>query len=137
MAAAPWSRPEALPIAGLRFAVPQAYVLDDLDDRVSASFAAALSRLSEAGARIDDVAFDELGAMAGALRHGGILGAEAWALHRSRLEERGDRVDPRVKVRIERGRNLTAADLIDIHHRRNDMMAHADASSAPLASASS
>ena len=24
-----------------------------------------------------------------------ILGAEAWALHRGRLEERGDRVDPR------------------------------------------
>ena len=119
--------PEALPIAGLRFAVPQSYVLDGLDDTVARAFASALSKLSAAGAAISEVPFAELAEIPDAMPYGGVLGAEAYALHRRWLESDGARYDPRVKVRIERGVNLSSADLLDILRARADIMARADA----------
>ena len=52
--------PAVMPVAGLRLAVPQSLVLDDLQDYVAARFAATLSQLSAAGARIIEAAFTEL-----------------------------------------------------------------------------
>jgi aspartyl-tRNA(Asn)/glutamyl-tRNA(Gln) amidotransferase subunit A len=127
---APVRAPDAFALSGLRLAVPQTYVLDNLDDRVAAAFEAALSKLSAEGARITETplaALDDMGAL---LSHGGILGAEAWANHRNLLTTRGNLVDPRVRVRIQRGENLSAADLIDIRALRTDVMARADMESA-------
>ena len=122
--------PVALPLDGLRLGVPQTYVLDDLDDQVAAAFEAALAKLSAAGARIIDEPFEALGNMGKLLRHGGILGAEAWANHREALTTKGNLVDPRVHVRIERGKHLSAADLLDTRALREETMARADAISA-------
>ncbi len=127
---APARVPEPFPLEGLRLAVPQTYVMDNLDDHVAAAFEAALSKLSAAGARITETpmaALDDMGAL---LNHGGVLGAEAWANHRELLTTKGNLVDPRVRVRIERGDNLSAADLLDIRALRADVMARADAESA-------
>jgi aspartyl-tRNA(Asn)/glutamyl-tRNA(Gln) amidotransferase subunit A len=122
--------PEPFALAGLRLAVPQTYVLDNLDDRVAAAFEAALSKLSAAGAQIIETPLAALNDMPALLNHGGILGAEAWATHRELLTARGNLVDPRVRVRIERGDNISAADLLDIQALRADVMARADAESA-------
>lgn len=130
MRAAPVRAPDAFALSGLRLAVPQTYVLDNLDDRVAAAFETALSKLSAGGARITETplaALDDMGAL---LAHGGILGAEAWANHRNLLTTKGNLVDPRVRVRIQRGDNLSAADLIDIRALRKDVMARADMESA-------
>lgn len=124
--------PDPLPLDGLRFAVPQTAALDDMDDHVGACFSAALNRLSEAGAKITDIPFSELGDIWKTMPNGGILGAEAWANHRTVLEAKGDVVDPRVRVRIQRGENLSAADLIDVQWKRADIMARADAATAPF-----
>ncbi len=132
MAARPIALPEAAPIGGLRFAVPKSLVFDDLDDHVGAAIGRALSGLSAAGARIVDVRFDELGEIPGVNVHGGILGAEAYAVHRRRLEEKGDLFDPRVRARIQRGANLSAADYLDIRRARADLMARADRVTAPF-----
>ena len=124
--------PSALPIAGLRFAVTKTVVMDGADDHVTACFDAALKTLRDAGAVITEFPFTELGEIADASPHGGILGAEAWANHRRTLEAKGNMVDPRVRVRIERGQNLAAADYIDIHNARADIIARANAATAPF-----
>src|SRR3546814_13688961 len=47
-------------VAGLRLAVPQAIVLEDMDGTTARAFEAALSRLSAAGALITELPFREL-----------------------------------------------------------------------------
>uniref|UniRef100_UPI0035AECAEA amidase family protein n=1 Tax=Stella sp. TaxID=2912054 RepID=UPI0035AECAEA len=61
---------------------------------------------------------------------GGFAVAEAWALHRARIADRGDRFDPRVRVRIERGAAMDAADYVDLLHARADINRRADARTA-------
>ena len=124
--------PDALPIAGLRFGVPQAYVLDGLDKPVAAAFAAALTRLSKAGAHIEDVPFASLVRIPALSPHGGVLAAEAYAAHRKLLETKGDLYDQRVRTRILRAANLSAADYVDLTAARHAMIAEADAITAPF-----
>ena len=45
---------------------------------------------------------------------GGFAPAEAYAIHRERLERRGADIDPNIRVRIERGGTVPAADYIDM-----------------------
>jgi aspartyl-tRNA(Asn)/glutamyl-tRNA(Gln) amidotransferase subunit A len=124
--------PEPLPIAGLRFAVPGALILEGAEPAVLRHFEGGLHRLSAAGAKITQIPLPELAESWQVSRHGGILGAEAWANHRSMLETQGERVDPRVRVRIERGAKLSAADYIDIVNARRDLIARANAATAPF-----
>ena len=124
--------PDALPLGGLRFGVPQSYVLDGLDADVAAAFSAALSRLSRAGARIVDVPFPSLTRIPQLSPHGGVLAAEAYAVHRKMLESKGDLYDARVRTRILRAANLSAADYVDLAAARLAMIAEADAVSAPF-----
>ena len=119
--------PAPLPIEGLRFGVPTTIVQDGMDDAVSAAFQAALDRLSAAGARLRDIAFEPFADILEVSAAGGILGAEAYALHRDRLAARGNMVDPRVRTRIERGAKISGADLLDVIRARADIQARADA----------
>lgn len=124
--------PKALPIENLRFGVPQNYVLNDLDDHVAATFEATLDRLSRAGATITEVASPMFDEIPDAMPHGGILGAEAFAHHRTQMDEKKDLYDQRVWWRIRRGENLLAADLIDCHRKRRDIMARASEMAMPF-----
>ena len=117
--------PKAPPTANLSFGVPRHYVLDDLDNHVSETFDAALNKLSEAGARITDVDSRVFEEIPKAMPHGGILGAEAFAHHRKQMDEKKHLYDSRVWSRIRRGENLSAADLLDCHRMRRDIMARA------------
>ena len=45
---------------------------------------------------------------------GGVQPAEAFAVHRDLLSRRADAIDPNVRVRLERARNASAADYIDM-----------------------
>jgi aspartyl-tRNA(Asn)/glutamyl-tRNA(Gln) amidotransferase subunit A len=124
--------PTPLPLDGLRFAVPKILVLDDLDPPTARAFQAALARLSKAGARIVEMPLKEMAEIPEVSIHGGILGAEAYAVHRKLIAEKGETYDPRVRVRILRGQNLSAADYIDIVRARADIRARVDAATAPF-----
>ena len=124
--------PKALPIENLRFGVPQDYVLDDLDDHVAATFEATLDTLSRAGARIVEVPSPMYAEIPGAMPNGGILGAEAYAHHRTQMDAKKDLYDPRVWIRIKRGENLSAADLIDCRRIRAEIQARASEMALPF-----
>jgi aspartyl-tRNA(Asn)/glutamyl-tRNA(Gln) amidotransferase subunit A len=120
------------PLRGLRLAAPQTYVLDGLDEAVATAYARALSALSAAGARIDDVRFDHLAKVPDLLAGGGITAAESYAWHRRLLAEKGNLYDPRVRSRIERGAGISAADYLDILAARADQIAAMDSALAPF-----
>ncbi|OWW20289.1 hypothetical protein AYR66_13095 [Noviherbaspirillum denitrificans] len=118
-----------LPLAGLRLAVPQTVMLDGLDPHVARSFAAALSRLSEAGAIIVDAPF-ELLAEAGAINK--FSGPEAFAWHRGLLLTREAEYDFRVAKRIRMGESMSAADYIDMHRRRREWISRMEEAMGPF-----
>ena len=119
---------EPAPLSALRIGVVQGMPLDKLDEPVARGFEAALRRLSAAGARFIDCEFSEIGAMVEVnTRYGGIAPAEAYAIHRERLEAHGDMIDPNVRKRVERARTLGAADYIDMIRRRNALVRAMDA----------
>ncbi|HVW69589.1 MAG TPA: amidase family protein, partial [Steroidobacteraceae bacterium] len=123
---------EYLAVRGLRLLVPQTLVLDGLDDPVARGFQRALGTLSRAGAQITEAPLSELRELAQINRLGGFSAAEAYALHRGRLETSAAQYDPRVSVRILRGREQSAADYIDLVHARTAFQARINAQLAPF-----
>jgi Asp-tRNA(Asn)/Glu-tRNA(Gln) amidotransferase A subunit family amidase len=120
------ARPVALerrPLAALRLAVASRVVLDGLDEAVAGAFRRALSTLSAAGARIEEVPVAPLGDVASINASGGFAAAESWAFHRRWLAERRVEYDPRVAVRIVRGEAMSAADYIDLVTARRNWIA--------------
>jgi aspartyl-tRNA(Asn)/glutamyl-tRNA(Gln) amidotransferase subunit A len=115
-----------LPLAGLRFAVPRSYVVNDLDTHVSADFARACAQLAQTGAELREVALRELEELPHINRKGGFAAAEAYALHREHLETRGDEYDPRVSKRILRGREQNEADYQELKQARADFIRRVD-----------
>jgi aspartyl-tRNA(Asn)/glutamyl-tRNA(Gln) amidotransferase subunit A len=106
--------PAPIPAPRLRLAVPAGLVLDGADETVRQTFARALERLQAAGARIETLDIPEFSALADINAKGGFTGAEAWAFHRERLATRAGEYDPRVASRIQRSRDMTAADYVDL-----------------------
>ncbi|HJP20849.1 MAG: amidase [Alphaproteobacteria bacterium] len=106
--------PSPFPLNGMRLAVPQSLVLDDLDETVAKAFEEALLRLSAAGATIKGIAFEQLNELPEINAKGGLAAAEAYAWHRRHLERAADDYDPRVRSRILNGRQQDAADYIEL-----------------------
>ena len=106
--------PPVLPVAGLRLAIPQTVMLDGVDEAVARAFARAASALARAGAAVSDLPLAELAEYAAINSTGGFSAAEAFTWHRPLLERSGGAYDPRVRVRIERGRAMTAADYVTL-----------------------
>jgi aspartyl-tRNA(Asn)/glutamyl-tRNA(Gln) amidotransferase subunit A len=120
--------PEALqprPAHGLRLAVPTNVVFDGMDDDVARTFEAALSRLSQAGARIERIEVPEFAEVAQINAKGGFTAAESYAWHRRLLAERRGGYDPRVSVRILRGAEQSAADYLDLLRARASLIRRA------------
>jgi aspartyl-tRNA(Asn)/glutamyl-tRNA(Gln) amidotransferase subunit A len=97
-------------LSGRHFAVPRTLVLEDMDRHVAAAFAAALSRLSAAGAHIDEIDVPEFAELAAIHARGTLSNAESFAWHRELLATHAAEYDPRVRARIEIGATQTAAD---------------------------
>ena len=110
-------------VRGLRIAIPKSYVLGDMDDHVAGAFAKALSKLSAAGAIIDEIAFPEIDAIPAANARGGFAAPESLSTHRKLIEERAGLYDKRVLVRIERGHEQSASDYIDLVRTRARLIA--------------
>jgi len=110
-------------LEGKRFAVPHTVVLDGMDEIVSRDFERALSRLSAAGARISRIDLPEFAQIATINAKGGFTAAESYAWHRPLLAAHADRYDPRIRMRIERGQSMTAADYLDLIAARRSYIA--------------
>lgn len=128
-------RPAAIdagPLANLRIGIAQGSPLDRLDDTVGKRFPAALDRLEKAGACLSAEKLPLIEPMAEVNAKGGILPAEAYAIHRDRLARRGDMIDPNVRVRLERAAKISAADYVDMTRARAELIRAMDARLADL-----
>jgi len=132
LAGEPPEPPAPLPIAGLRFAVPKNFVLDGMDEQVAAAFSRALSNLSRAGAMVSEISFPELDAQAAANAGGGFSVAEAMYWHRPLIARDASAYDPRVLTRIRRAEQMSAADYVEVQHRRQALIAAAARRTAPF-----
>jgi len=112
--------------ATLRLGILGTVMLDDLDAEVAAGFEAALKRLGKAGVGFVDVELPELAELPRINAGGGIVAAEAFAVHRDRIAGDGERFDQRVMKRIAAGGTISAAQLIATRRRRSEIIAAAD-----------
>jgi aspartyl-tRNA(Asn)/glutamyl-tRNA(Gln) amidotransferase subunit A len=119
---------EPAPLPALCVGVVQGMPLEKLDEPVARGFEAALKRLSAAGAQFLDCTLPDIATMMEVnSRYGGIVPAEAFAIHRERVDAHGDMLDPNVRKRLERARTLSAADYIEMMRRRNALVRVMDA----------
>ena len=119
-------------LAGLRIGLPQGFPLENLDETVAKRFSQALDMLKRAGARLTDETLSQFDGMAQVNSKGGVQPAEAFAVHRDLLSRRADAIDPNVRVRLERARNASAADYIDMVRDRARLIRSMDARLADL-----
>jgi len=116
---------DATELRGLRFAVPQTLMMDDVDATVAQAFARALRRISEAGAQVVEIPFTALGDIAALSMPGGFSPIEGYAAHHARLERGAHQIDPRVVARMVLGKGISAQDYLELHNRRNTWIAAA------------
>src|SRR6266480_1372571 len=86
----------AFPLSGLRLALPQTMVLENVEPAVARAFESALAALRKAGARIADIALRELAELPQINAKGGLAPPEAYALHRALIAQAEKLYDPRV-----------------------------------------
>lgn len=106
------------PLSSWRLAVATSQMLDGLDATVARAFERALRRLRDAGAQVREIPLAQIRDLGTIQASGGFSAAESYAIHRRLLKERGDRYDPRVRVRIERGAGMLAWEYIELQHAR-------------------
>jgi aspartyl-tRNA(Asn)/glutamyl-tRNA(Gln) amidotransferase subunit A len=131
LAAEPVEPLPELPAKGLRLLVPGTEVRDGLDPEVASAFSSAVERLARAGASIAEKpvpAFDRQGEY---FKGGGFAGAEAYAIHRKNAARLAE-YDPRVAKRVLLGKDLSAADYVDLGRLRAEFQREIEAVVAPF-----
>ncbi|MCT8974224.1 amidase [Microbaculum marinisediminis] len=122
MAGSPAADPYLGTVRGLRIGVPQTIVLDDMDAKVAADFDRTLARLTVAGACAFDMPMRSWKRIADLGTMGGFVAAEAYARHRRILDDHAAEYDPRVRERILKGRDQSAADYLDLLAARQSLI---------------
>jgi Asp-tRNA(Asn)/Glu-tRNA(Gln) amidotransferase A subunit family amidase len=110
-------------LSAFRFAVARTNMLDNLDATVARAFDRSLKVLRDAGAAVEEIELGEIRDLGTIQATGGFSAAESYAWHRELLAKSGDRYDPRVKARIERGANMKAFEYIDLVKARGEWIA--------------
>jgi len=113
--------PDAVPLAGLRFGIPKQFVMDELDPTVAKAFERACKALAAKGVRIEQIDLPQLNELPAINAKGGFAASEAFAWHQKLIGRRGNVYDPFVAPRILRGKEMSAADYIDLLHARADL----------------
>jgi Asp-tRNA(Asn)/Glu-tRNA(Gln) amidotransferase A subunit family amidase len=114
------------PIDQCRFAVVRTQLLDGMDLPVAQAFEAALRKLRNAGARIEEIPLEHVRDLGTIQATGGFSAAESYTWHRQLLERRGNGYDPRVRQRIERGATMRAWEYLDLVAARADWIARVE-----------
>ncbi|HEX5280223.1 MAG TPA: amidase [Micropepsaceae bacterium] len=118
MAGDPPSTLEPVSLNGLRLGIPQGLPLRNLDATVQVRFSNAVAALKRAGARISDETIPLLDDPARVQTKASFSSVESYAIHRKLLMQHSDDYDPMVRTRIEAGRDISAADYIDMGRQR-------------------
>ena len=118
---------EPAPLANLRIGIAQGLPLENLDETVAKRFPQAIDALEKAGCRLSNEKLALLDGMAKVNSRGGIQPAEAFTVHRDRLDRRGADIDANVRMRLERARSISAADYIEMVNERAALIAAMDA----------
>ncbi len=113
--------PNEVPVAGLRFAIPRHFVLDDLDPVVAKAFRRAASALSAKGARVEEIDLKELSELPLINAKGGFAPVEAYSWHQPLISRRGNEYDPMIAPRIRRGTEMGATDYVWLTQNRADL----------------
>ena len=103
-------------VQGIRIGVPREYFDAPLDGEVAEAVRAAIVLLEQLGATVSEVSlpmFPDSQAISGT-----ILMAEAAAYHRELLAKDGDKLDPAVRLRLEAGLFVSAADYLKAQQAR-------------------
>ncbi|NTZ93447.1 amidase [Agrobacterium tumefaciens] len=113
------------PLSGLSLIVPETVFFDGIEEGVAAAFEQAVERLVRAGASVRRQAFPIFAELFDLIRQkGALVTAEAFALHKARLEGADAAgMDPRVVVRTKLGANISMPDYIAIIEARERMTA--------------
>jgi aspartyl-tRNA(Asn)/glutamyl-tRNA(Gln) amidotransferase subunit A len=106
------------PLSAYRLAIAQAQMQDGLDATVARAFERTIRALRDAGARIEEIPLTQIQDLGAIQPTGGFSAAESYAWHRQMLANQGERYDPRVRHRIERGATMKAWEYIDLHRAR-------------------
>jgi len=124
--------PSPASLNGLRVGVVQGLPIENLDETVAKRFPQAIDMLKRAGARLSDETLALIDGMVKVNSKGGVQPAEAFTVHRDLLSRRADAIDPNIRVRLERSRNVSAADYIDMVRERARLIRAMDARLADL-----
>ncbi|EJJ25328.1 amidase [Rhizobium sp. CF142] len=115
-------------LKGVEIVIPRNIVFDGLGSGVAEAFEGGVERLRSAGAHISPInipAFEEILALMA--KHGALVTAEAFALHRERLAgPEAVRMDHRVVLRTRLGEKTSMADYIAILAGRTRLIAEVD-----------
>jgi aspartyl-tRNA(Asn)/glutamyl-tRNA(Gln) amidotransferase subunit A len=106
-------------------------VLDGVAPEVARAFEGELAALRKAGAKIVDLPLRELSELGQINAKGGPAAAESYAAHRGLIAKGAAMYDPRVLVRILRGKEQDAADYIELIEARKDFIRRVAAVTAP------
>lgn len=126
MAGERWRQGTPVDLRGRRFVVPTNYMLDDVSPAVAEAFARSLRALRDCGAHIEEAPAPVLDALPELMEGGGFTAAESYHIHRDWLQQHGDEYDPRVRMRMERGAAISAADYLELLRRRANRKRQAD-----------
>jgi aspartyl-tRNA(Asn)/glutamyl-tRNA(Gln) amidotransferase subunit A len=121
-AAEPIVVPEPVPLAGLRFGVPRQFVMEELDPVVESAFERACRALVAKGVAVEYVDLPQLEELPTINAKGGFAASEAFAWHQKLIARRGKDYDQLVHPRIMRGKEMSAADYIDLLAARADLI---------------
>jgi aspartyl-tRNA(Asn)/glutamyl-tRNA(Gln) amidotransferase subunit A len=121
-----WQPSAPVGLRGRRFVVPTNFMLDDVSGAVSAAFSRSLQQLRDCGAQIVEAPAPVLDALPELLAGGGFTAAESYHIHRDWLQLHGDEYDPRVRMRMERGAGISAADYLELVRCRAARIKQAD-----------
>jgi aspartyl-tRNA(Asn)/glutamyl-tRNA(Gln) amidotransferase subunit A len=101
-------------VQGMRLGIAEGLFWEDVDAQVGAAVREAAALFTGLGATVTSI---EVPAAAEAMalnRRGNVIAAEAYAIHRERIADHADEIDPIVLPRILLGRDMVAADYIDV-----------------------
>src|SRR5262249_717528 len=119
--------PDPISPEGLRLGIPRTIILDDLEAPVAAAFERAVSALACGDAKIIELPLEMLGELPRINLKGGLPVVEAFTWHEKLIERRGQDYDPRIRTRIARGQDMTAAEYIRLVEARAAFIRRFDA----------
>lgn len=97
--------------SSIRIGLPGGEVLRNLDEEVSRAYEKALRRLADAGFHLSEMHVPEIAdTEAVNADRGGLVGFEAFSIHRERIAQDRSRYDPNIVCRLETSSTLTQAD---------------------------